>query len=205
MLSPALSTWLYPLPTWIRTATRYHIFSPVHREINNRLRDISIFFPKTNQLVDGTAGIQVHNCLTPKPGFYFWFCFVLPSGCPHTFPLHFLMMQNLCWSQLPFCPHFWSQSASRSQAYASRKTTEVSWGGHVADRSGHVLVNSPGRRDSWSAFGTQLWGQNQKRVFFMPESHGLMPSHGLSLDPLEPPAWEKLKEIRFPEHLQASW
>ena len=144
MLSPALSTWLYPLPTWIRTATRYHIFSPVHREINNRLRDISIFFPKTNQLVDGTAGIQVHNCLTPKPGFYFWFCFVLPSGCPHTFLLHFLMMQNLCWSQLPFCPHFWSQSASRSQAYASR---EDHWS----------LMRRAHSRQIWTRSGQQPW------------------------------------------------
>lgn len=93
---------------------------------------------------------------------------------------------------------FLSPSPSHSQPPGARplqagKTT----GSHMrrarsTDRSGHVLANSPGRKTLISIWNPAVGSELEMALLCL--SHSLMPSHGLSLDLLEPPAWEKLKE-----------
>lgn len=54
-------------------------------------------------------------------GFIFDSALYCPAAAHYTFLLHFLKMQNLCWSQLPLCPPLRSQPASRRQADMSRE------------------------------------------------------------------------------------
>lgn len=129
-----------------------------------------------------------------------------PVASQYTFMLHF-SKDGKSVLLVPFCSLFWSQPVPNSQACGHQaRTTETPCQGQVTDRPGHMLVKSTGQNDSLSAQHLEPdCGVRTSNLCSLCLSRTIMSSHGHRLDLLELPAWEKFKEIRFPECLRVSW